>query len=262
MKNHVNIITVESMWGGRGRWRADPRNASTPYEFHLWFFLYVPKIHYCGILVPTAVHSTMSTFHTFDQGATARIKTPPIPVETLSLVHRIPGLDEHQLRRFFDSIIPDCDICNFYGAMIGAIGSNNMYLVKELLRNKMPMSPIHIVEATKPNAKDILTLFFENGWNINTPIDEINSPPMYACVHNAIYRESNTLKVVEMLIDQGASFNSLMYQDHQACQDMFPFMGETPLHTAVALKRGDVVRYLIRKGASVQTKDHKGETIL
>ncbi|KAJ5952407.1 uncharacterized protein N7479_010820 [Penicillium vulpinum] len=33
-------------------------------------------------------------------------------------------------------------------------------------------------------------------------------------VHNAIYRESDTLEVVKMLVDRGAPFNSLMYQDH------------------------------------------------
>jgi ankyrin repeat protein len=33
---------------------------------------------------------------------------------------------------------------------------------------------------------------------------------------------------------------------------MFPFMRETPLHTAVALRRHDVIRYLIHKGANVK----------
>lgn len=81
-------------------------------------------------------------------------------------------------------------------------------------------------------------------------------------VHNAIYREVDTLKVVEVLIDRGASVNSLMYQTHQYSRNMFPFMRETPLHTAVALKRADVIRYLIHKGASVEIKDCRGQTVL
>jgi ankyrin repeat protein len=81
-------------------------------------------------------------------------------------------------------------------------------------------------------------------------------------MHNAIYREFDTLKVVEVLIDRGASVNSLMYQNHEYSRNMFPFMRETPLHTAVALKRADVIRYLIKKGASVKIKDCRGQTVL
>jgi ankyrin repeat protein len=81
-------------------------------------------------------------------------------------------------------------------------------------------------------------------------------------VHNAIYRESDTLKVVEILIDQGASLNCLMYQDHQYSWNMFPFMRETPLHTAVALKRHNVIRYLIHKGANVKIENYRGQTVI
>ena len=81
-------------------------------------------------------------------------------------------------------------------------------------------------------------------------------------VHNAIYRESDTLEVVKILIDKGAPLNSLMYQDNQASWDMFPFIRETPLHTALALKRDDVVHYLVRKGANVNIENYKGQTIM
>ena len=81
-------------------------------------------------------------------------------------------------------------------------------------------------------------------------------------VHNAICRESHTLKVVKDLIERGAPLNSLMYQDHQASWDMFPFMRESPLHTALALKRDDVIQYLVSKGANVNIKDCKGQTIM
>ena len=79
-------------------------------------------------------------------------------------------------------------------------------------------------------------------------------------MQHAIYRESNTLEVVKGLIDRGALLNVLMYQDDPVSRNMFPFMVETPLHTAVALKRGDVIRYLISKGADVNIKNFKGQT--
>ena len=81
-------------------------------------------------------------------------------------------------------------------------------------------------------------------------------------LHNAICRESHTLEVVKDLIDRGAPLNSLMYQDHQASWDMFPFMRETPLHTALALKRYDVIRYLVSIGANVNIENCKGQTIM
>ena len=81
-------------------------------------------------------------------------------------------------------------------------------------------------------------------------------------VHNAIYRESNTLQVVKGLIDRGAPLDTLMYQDDLASRCMFPFMVETPLHTAVALKKEDVIRYLISKGADVSIQNSKGQTVL
>jgi hypothetical protein len=36
---------------------------------------------------------------------------------------------------------------------------------------------------------------------------------------------------------------------------MFPFMTETPLHTAVAVKRDGVIQYLVRKGAKVNIEN-------
>lgn len=81
-------------------------------------------------------------------------------------------------------------------------------------------------------------------------------------VHHAIYREFNTLQVVKAIIDWGAPLNSLISQDDQASQDMFPFMVETPLHNAVALKKGDVIHYLISRGADVNIKNSKGQTVM
>ena len=79
-------------------------------------------------------------------------------------------------------------------------------------------------------------------------------------MHNAIYRESNTLEVVKGLVDRDASLNSLMYKDDPASRCIFRVMVETPLHTAVALKREDVVRYLISKGADVSIQNLERQT--
>lgn len=81
-------------------------------------------------------------------------------------------------------------------------------------------------------------------------------------LHHAMYRECDTVKVVKELIDRGAPLNSLMYQDHQASWDMFPYMRETPLHTAVALKKRDVMHYLIGEGANMNIENAKGKTVM
>ncbi|KAF9252159.1 hypothetical protein CBS147333_488 [Penicillium roqueforti] len=132
---------------------------------------------------------------------------------------------------------------------------------------------------------EMTTWLLDHGADPNTRCDIDNTPLSYAAryaalstidlllrrggdvrigqlVRNAIYRESDSLKVVEMLVDRGAPFNALMYEDHQYSRNMFPFMRETPLHTAVALKKGDVIRYLVHKGASVDIEDCRGQTVM
>ncbi|KAJ5236044.1 hypothetical protein N7489_006135 [Penicillium chrysogenum] len=242
----------------------------------------------------------MSVYKTTEYPISRLGTPPPIPAKTLLLVHQIPELGEQQLREFLDRTVRDGhDIRHLYQVMIDAIRSNKVYLVKELLRCEMPISSIYVREAVKGKAKDILTVFFDNGWDINTPMSgmsplflhpntrcDIDITPLSHAVrfadlptidlllrrggdvrigqlmHNAIYRESDTLKVVEILIDRGASLNSLMYQDHQYSWNMFPFMRETPLHTAVALRRHDVIRYLIHKGANLKIENCRGQTVM
>jgi hypothetical protein len=88
-----------------------------------------------------------------------------------SFVHRLQELDEQQLRELLDnSLSDDCEVRHLSGLMIDAIKSNKNFLVEELLRRNLPMSPIYVLEAVKAKAKDILTTFFTNAWDINKPM--------------------------------------------------------------------------------------------
>ena len=53
--------------------------------------------------------------------------------------------------------------------MVDALKSNKIYLVKELLRRNLPVSPIYVLEAVKAKVKDILASFFITSWDFNKP---------------------------------------------------------------------------------------------
>jgi hypothetical protein len=120
----------------------------------------------------------MSAYPISKHGSMSRVGTPPpIPAKTLLLAHQLPELGEQQLREYLDRTVRDgSDIRHLYETMLDAIRSNKVYLVKELLRCKMPVSPIYVLEAVKAKAKDILTAFFDNGWDINTPMSGMDPP--------------------------------------------------------------------------------------
>lgn len=67
---------------------------------------------------------------------------------------------------------------NLSGVMIQAIKLGRTCFVKELLRYGVPLFPVYIHEAikTKTNAKDILEILFENGWDINHPMGAMDPP--------------------------------------------------------------------------------------
>lgn len=71
------------------------------------------------------------------------------------------------------------DIRYLYQAMQDAVWMHRETLVKELLRCKMPISSTYVETAAQAKAKNILTIFFDNGWDINTPLDEM-TPPVLA----------------------------------------------------------------------------------
>ncbi|KAJ5476743.1 hypothetical protein N7475_002472 [Penicillium sp. IBT 31633x] len=97
----------------------------------------------------------MSAHHNPEQDHTIRTETPPIPAKTLLIAHQLPELSKQQLPEFLDRIVPDdLDIRHLYKVMVDAIRSNKVYLVKELLRCKMPISP-YVLEAVNSKAKEI-----------------------------------------------------------------------------------------------------------
>ena len=121
----------------------------------------------------------MSAHHVLDKGLPNRSETPPpIPKQMRSFVHRLQELDdEQQLRELLDnSLSDDCEVRHLSGLMTDAIRSNKNFLVEELLRRNLPMPPIYVLEAVKAKAKDILTTFFINAWDINKPMGAMDPP--------------------------------------------------------------------------------------
>lgn len=124
----------------------------------------------------------MSANLILQQGHISRSETPPpIPNQMFSLVYHIQALgiddDEQQLQDFLDHILSDdYDVRHLSGVMSYAIWSNKVCIMKELLCRGLPMSPIYVFEAVKARAKDILEIFFHNGWDINRPMSEMEPP--------------------------------------------------------------------------------------
>ncbi|KAJ5347037.1 uncharacterized protein N7506_000290 [Penicillium brevicompactum] len=80
-------------------------------------------------------------------------------------------------------------------------------------------------------------------------------------LHHAVARESDTVAVLKLLIARGAPINAIMYRDHQPSWNMNFFMGETPLHKAVFLRKIDVIHYLLSQGADLNVRDVRNRTV-
>lgn len=110
----------------------------------------------------------------------SRSKTPlPIPNQMLSLDHHIQDIDydKRQLQDFLDhTLSDDYNIHHLSGAMSYAVWSNKVCITKELLHCGLPESPIYVFEAVKVRAKDVLEIFFDNGWDINRPMSQMEPP--------------------------------------------------------------------------------------
>lgn len=81
-------------------------------------------------------------------------------------------------------------------------------------------------------------------------------------LHHAIERESDTVEVLRLLVEQGTPINASVCEDYPSWA-LFYFMGlGTALHKAVELGKVDAVRYLIGEGADPSIKDSKGRTAI
>jgi hypothetical protein len=63
---------------------------------------------------------------------------------------------------------------NLYNAII----TNDDSAVKGLLRQGALMKKEHFLEATNCGSINILQIFLDNGWDINTPVDTHNPPAL------------------------------------------------------------------------------------
>ncbi|KAJ5105428.1 hypothetical protein NUU61_002775 [Penicillium alfredii] len=74
-------------------------------------------------------------------------------------------------------------------------------------------------------------------------------------LHHAVNRDSDAVDVLKLLIARGTPINALLYQNHQPSWNMNFFMGETPLHKAVFLRKLDVIHYLLSEGVDLNILD-------
>jgi hypothetical protein len=159
-----------SSWLGEGGVRIKLERP-LPFKSSQRLVLRLSKNHLSGFFSPE--YSSMSADHILEKGIPSQSETPPpIPKQMRSFVHRLQELDDEQhLRELLDNgLSDDCEVRHLSGLMIDAIRSNKNFLVEELLCRNLPMSPIYVLEAVKAKAKDILTTFVTNAWDINKPM--------------------------------------------------------------------------------------------
>ncbi|KAJ5163761.1 uncharacterized protein N7500_005591 [Penicillium coprophilum] len=165
--------------------------------------------------------------------------TPPIPPYAIQALQELEQLCiQDDLERFKQTlnssyISHGFNIAYLSALMIQAIKLGRTCFVKELLRQKMLLSPLYIHEAikTKENTKEILGSFLENGWDINQPMSRMDPP----ILSNAL----NDLEMTTWLLDHGADPN-------RRCSIDF-----TPLSCAVEHASLPVVCLLLNRGGDV-----------
>ncbi|KAF9891934.1 hypothetical protein FE257_002897 [Aspergillus nanangensis] len=78
-----------------------------------------------------------------------------------------------------------------------------------------------------------------------------------------VERHSDSIPVLRLLIANGATINSTMYEDHYPSRALSHFMPRgTALHKAAELGKVDVLHYLVDEGANLDIKDANGRTAL
>jgi ankyrin repeat protein len=82
-------------------------------------------------------------------------------------------------------------------------------------------------------------------------------------MHHAVERSQDTIAVMQELVSKGTPLNEVQYSGHMDSWNHEHFKGlGTPLHRAVELRKVDVARFLLQRGADGNIKDTKGRTPL
>lgn len=99
----------------------------------------------------------------------------------------------------------------------------------------------------------IIHLFFQRGGSIEKG----------QLIHHAVRRKSDEIEVVDLLLQKGASLNTIMYSnDPQSYSQWVLFGIGTPLHTAVHMRKVKLLSHLLDKGADPSIKDTRDQTPL
>lgn len=115
---------------------------------------------------------------------------------------------------------------------------------------RIDLTPLSL--AVKDAAVSTISLLFSHGGDISKG----------QLLHHAVERERNTIEVLEMLVEKGASLDATASADYP-CWALFHFMGlGTAMHKAAELGKVDVVSYLLSRGASQDIKDANGCTVV
>ena len=76
---------------------------------------------------------------------------------------------------------PDADrveIDRFAGSFVAAIKNDHYVIASYLLSQGIPINICHFTMAVEMKSYSFLQLFLDSGWDINTPIDSANPPPL------------------------------------------------------------------------------------
>ncbi|RHZ50754.1 hypothetical protein CDV55_102045 [Aspergillus turcosus] len=249
--------------------------------------------------------------HSPSNGFSAHLNhLPRIPIRTpIELLDRLHSFyadrNIEKFRNELDSLPtgthPRCfDIHDLDTLMIDAIRRDDPQFTMELLHRGLPLDPDYVLEAAKSRARSVLEMFFNEGWDINKPISEVNRrclDPNQQCaidltplshavkyapvsiirlllrhggnvqqgqlLFHALDRKSEIIAVLQLLLREGASIDATMYQNHYASWRLYYFMGlGTVLHKAAELGNVEAVQFLLNEGIDLSIQDANGRTAL
>ncbi|KAJ5570604.1 uncharacterized protein N7459_010034 [Penicillium hispanicum] len=80
---------------------------------------------------------------------------------------------------------------------------------------------------------------------------------------HALERKSEVIEVLQLLLREGASLNTMMYQNHYPSWRLYYFMGlGTVLHKAAEMGNVEAVSFLVHEGIDLGKEDVNGRTAL